>query len=93
MRASINVERIRDYRAGHHRGIGFLSGAALGAITPFCSCSSIPVFLGFTLAGIPMGTTVAFLLTSPLINEVAVLLMSLFGWGFRFTPTPPASFP
>jgi uncharacterized membrane protein YraQ (UPF0718 family) len=57
-------------------------GSTFGAITPFCSCSSIPIFLGFTSAGIPVGITMSFLLTSPLINEVAVsLLLSLVGWG------------
>ncbi|GGC10952.1 hypothetical protein GCM10011352_41800 [Marinobacterium zhoushanense] len=82
-RASLNVERVRDYLAGRRRGIGYLLGSGFGAITPFCSCSSIPVFLGFTSAGIPVGITMAFLLTSPLINEVAVLLlMSLLGWKF-----------
>jgi hypothetical protein len=56
-------------------------GSVFGAITPFCSCSSIPVFLGFTSAGIPVGVTMAFLITSPLINEVAViLLINLVGW-------------
>lgn len=83
LRASLNVERVRDYLAGKHRGIGYLMGSGFGAITPFCSCSSIPVFLGFTSAGIPVGITMSFLLTSPLINEVAVLLlMSLLGWKF-----------
>ena len=83
LRASLKVERVRDYLAGKHRTIGYLLGAAFGAITPFCSCSSIPVFLGFTSAGIPVGITMAFLLTSPLINEVAVLLLvSLLGWKF-----------
>jgi uncharacterized membrane protein YraQ (UPF0718 family) len=83
LRASLNVERVRDYLAGKHRGIGYTLGSLFGAITPFCSCSSIPVFLGFTSAGIPVGITMAFLLTSPLINEVAVLLlMSLLGWKF-----------
>ena len=83
LRASLNVERVRDYLAGKHRGIGYMLGAGFGAVTPFCSCSSIPVFLGFTSAGIPVGITMAFLLTSPLINEVAVLLlMSLLGWKF-----------
>lgn len=82
-RASLNVERVRDFLAGRHRGVGYLLGSGFGAITPFCSCSSIPVFLGFTSAGIPVGITMAFLLTSPLINEVAVLLlMSLLGWKF-----------
>ena len=83
LRASLNVERVRDYLAGKNRGIGYLLGSSFVAITPFCSCSSIPVFLGFTSAGIPVGITMSFLLTSPLINEVAVLLlMSLLGWKF-----------
>ncbi len=83
IRASLNVERVRDYLAGKHRGVGYLFGSFFGAITPFCSCSSIPVFLGFTSAGIPVGITMSFLLTSPLINEVAILLlMSLLGWKF-----------
>lgn len=83
LRASLNVERVRDYLAGRHRGVGYMLGSGFGAITPFCSCSSIPVFLGFTSAGIPVGITMAFLLTSPLINEVAVLLLlSLLGWKF-----------
>lgn len=83
LRATLNVERVRDFLAGHHRGLGYLMGAGFGAVTPFCSCSSIPVFLGFTSAGIPVGITLSFLLTSPLINEVAVLLLiSLLGWKF-----------
>ncbi len=83
LRASLNVERVRDFLAGKKRGLGYLLGSSFGAITPFCSCSSIPVFLGFTSAGIPVGITMAFLLTSPLINEVAVLLlMGLLGWQF-----------
>ncbi|MFT6250006.1 MAG: uncharacterized membrane protein YraQ (UPF0718 family), partial [Cognaticolwellia sp.] len=75
IRASMNVERVRDYLAGKHKGVGYLLGSSFGAITPFCSCSSIPVFLGFTSAGIPVGITMSFLITSPLINEVAVLLL------------------
>jgi len=83
LRASLNVENVRDYLARKHRGVGYLMGSGFGAITPFCSCSSIPVFLGFTSAGIPLGVTMSFLLTSPLINEVAILLlMSLLGWKF-----------
>ncbi|WP_158966598.1 permease [Paraglaciecola sp. L3A3] len=81
MRASINVEKVRDFLAGRNRGVSYLLASGFGAITPFCSCSSIPVFLGFTSAGIPVGITMAFLITSPLINEVAVLLLlSLLGW-------------
>lgn len=83
LRASLDVERVRDYLAGKNKGLGYLLGSIFGAITPFCSCSSIPVFLGFTSAGIPLGITMAFLITSPLINEVAVLLLiSLLGWKF-----------
>jgi len=83
LRASLNVEKVRDFLAGKHRGVGYILGSSFGAITPFCSCSSIPVFLGFSSAGIPVGITMAFLLTSPLINEVAVLLLlSLLGWKF-----------
>ena len=83
LRASLDVERVRNYLAGKNRAFGYLLGSTFGAITPFCSCSSIPVFLGFSSAGIPIGITMAFLLTSPLINEVAVvLLLSLLGWKF-----------
>ncbi len=83
LRASMNIERVRDYLARKNRGVGYVLGAGFGAMTPFCSCSSIPVFLGFTSAGIPVGITMAFLLTSPVINEVAVLLLvSLLGWEF-----------
>lgn len=83
LRASFNVEKVRNYLAGKNRGVGYFMGSGFGAITPFCSCSSIPVFLGFTSAGIPVGITMSFLLTSPLINEVAVLLLlSLLGWKF-----------
>lgn len=81
LRASLNIERVRDYLSRKHKIIGYLMGSIFGAVTPFCSCSSIPVFLGFTSAGIPIGITMAFLLTSPLINEVAIiLLISLVGW-------------
>ncbi|MEZ9538490.1 permease [Shewanella sp. 10N.286.51.B8] len=83
MRASLNVERVRDYLAGKPKGLGYLMGSGFGVVTPFCSCSSIPVFLGFTSAGIPLGITMSFLITSPLINEVAILLlMSLLGIKF-----------
>ncbi|WP_137227114.1 permease [Shewanella sp. MEBiC00475] len=83
VRASLNVERVRVYLAGKNQFLGYFMGSVFGAVTPFCSCSSIPVFLGFTSAGIPVGITMAFLITSPLINEVAVLLLlSLLGWKF-----------
>ena len=79
----MHVERVRDYLAGKGRGIGYFLGAGFGAITPFCSCSSIPLFLGFTTARIPLGITMSFLITSPLINEIAVVLLwGLLGWKF-----------
>ena len=81
VRASMNVDRVREYLLDKHRGIGYFLGSGFGAITPFCSCSSIPLFLGFTNARIPIGITMAFLITSPLINEIAVVLLwGLLGW-------------
>jgi uncharacterized membrane protein YraQ (UPF0718 family) len=83
VRASLRVEQIRQWLDGRNRAAGYLLGSLSGAVTPFCSCSSIPIFLGFTSAGIPIGITMSFLLTSPLINEVAVVLLgSLLGWKF-----------
>lgn len=83
LRATLNVEKVRDYLTGKGRGLGDFLGAMFGAVTPFCSCSSIPLFLGFTTARIPFGVTMSFLITSPLINEIAiVLLWGLLGWKF-----------
>ncbi len=83
LRAGINADRIRSYLQGKHRFIGYLLAAGFGAVTPFCSCSSIPLFIGFTRASIPVGFTFAFLITSPIINEVAVILLGSL-LGFRF---------
>ena len=83
LRAGLHVEKVRDYLAGKGRGIGYILGSIFGAVTPFCSCSSIPLFLGFTMARIPLGITMSFLITSPLINEIAVVLLwGLLGWKF-----------
>jgi uncharacterized membrane protein YraQ (UPF0718 family) len=60
IRASLNIERVRDYLAKNNKFVGYILGSFFGAITPFCSCSSIPVFLGFTSAGIPIGITMSF---------------------------------
>ncbi|MBK5942910.1 permease [Halorhodospira halophila] len=80
-RASLNVERVRAFLAGRNRVLGYFLGSTFGAVTPFCSCSSVPVFIGFTTARIPIGVTMAFLITSPMINEVAVVLLwGLLGW-------------
>jgi uncharacterized membrane protein YraQ (UPF0718 family) len=83
IRASLNVERVRAFLAGRNRVVGYFFGSTFGAMTPFCSCSSVPVFIGFTSARIPIGVTMAFLITSPMINEVAVVVLwGLLGWQF-----------
>jgi len=77
----IDPARVRDSVSKYGEGIGNFLAASFGAITPFCSCSSVPLFIGFVEAGIPLGITFSFLITSPLMNEVAlVLLFGLFGW-------------
>jgi uncharacterized protein len=80
-RAAIPPERIRDLVGARHVAVGFLLAAAFGAITPFCSCSSVPLFIGFVAAGIPLGVTLTFLITSPLINQVGVVMLAgMVGW-------------
>lgn len=82
-RASMDIEKISHYLRKKHRFTGYFLAAILGAVTPFCSCSSIPLFLAFTAARIPIGITMAFLITSPIVNEVAVMVLgSLLGWQF-----------
>jgi uncharacterized membrane protein YraQ (UPF0718 family) len=77
----INPQRVRELVSGRAEGIGNVVAALFGAITPFCSCSSVPLFIGFVEAGVPLGITFSFLVTSPIMNEVAfVLLLGLFGW-------------
>ncbi len=86
IRASLNVERVRDYLKSKHKIQGYFIGSVFGAITPFCSCSSIPLFLGFTTARIPLGVTMSFLITSPMVNEVAIVLLGgILGWKFTLT--------
>ena len=86
LRASMNMELVKRKLQGRSRWFGYIVGSLFGAVTPFCSCSSIPMFLGFTSAGIPTGVTLSFLITSPLLNEVALLLLgSLLGWKFTLT--------
>lgn len=83
MRASLNMDAVRRYLSGKNRFLGYVLASLFGAVTPFCSCSSIPLFLGFTQARIPLGITMAFLITSPMVNEVAVVLLgSLLGLKF-----------
>ena len=79
------IERLRDYLTSRRLyGLQYLFASFFGAITPFCSCSSIPLFIGFVKGGIPLGVTFAFLITSPLVNEV-VVAMFLGTFGLRIT--------
>ncbi len=81
IRAGLPIERIRTFLSGRNRFVSYLLAALLGAVTPFCSCSSIPLFLGFTAARIPIGITMSFLITSPMINEAAVVMLGgIVGW-------------
>lgn len=83
LRAGLDTDRVREFLKGKGRAMSYLLGSGFGAVTPFCTCSSIPLFIGFTTARIPLGATMAFLITSPIINEVAiVLLWGLLGWKF-----------
>ncbi|NLI37315.1 MAG: permease [Bacteroidales bacterium] len=79
------IDRLRRYLTTHKLfGLQYFFASLFGAITPFCSCSSIPLFIGFVKGGIPLGVTFAFLITSPLVNEVAVA-MFLGTFGLRIT--------
>lgn len=81
LRSFMSVERTRALLGGRREGIGNAAAAGLGVVTPFCSCSAVPVFMGFVAAGVPLGVTLSFLIASPMVNEVAiVLLFGLFGW-------------
>ncbi|MBK7976581.1 MAG: permease [Deltaproteobacteria bacterium] len=75
------AERTRALLAGHGEGVGNVLAATLGIVTPFCSCSAVPLFIGFVQAGVPLGVTFSFLISAPMVNEVALtLLFGLFGW-------------
>lgn len=82
LRSFLSVERTRALLGGRREGLGNVMAAGLGVVTPFCSCSAVPAFIGFVAAGVPLGVTMSFLIASPLINEVAVvMLLGMFGWG------------
>ena len=82
LRSFMSVERTRALLGGKRQGLGNVLAAGLGVITPFCSCSAVPAFIGFVAAGVPVGVTLSFLIASPLVNEVAIaLLFGLFGIG------------
>lgn len=81
IRTWFSAERTRALLAGRRQGIGNLLAAGLGILTPFCSCSAVPLFVGFVSAGVPLGVTFSFLISAPMVNEVAlVLLFGLVGW-------------
>jgi hypothetical protein len=74
-------ERTRALLSGRHEGVGNVMAATLGIVTPFCSCSAVPLFIGFVQAGVPLGVTFSFLISAPMVNEIALaLLFALFGW-------------
>jgi len=80
LRTFLPRERIKAWLA-RSKGVGHLLAALFGAVTPFCSCSSIPIFFGFLESGIPLGVTFSFLITSPLVNEyLVVVMLGMFGW-------------
>lgn len=74
-------ERTRALLAGRSEGVANVMAASLGIVTPFCSCSAVPLFIGFVQAGVPLGVTFSFLISAPMVNEIALtLLFGLFGW-------------
>ncbi len=81
IRTFFSPERTRALLGGKREGVGNILAAMLGIVTPFCSCSAVPLFIGFVKSGIPLGVTFSFLIAAPVINEVAVvMLFGLFGW-------------
>lgn len=81
LRTYLPKHRIREMLSRRRAGLGNLIAAIFGAVTPFCSCSSIPVFIGFMEAGVPLGVNFSFLITSPLVDQyIAVIMLGTFGW-------------
>ncbi len=81
LRSWVTPGRARELLAGRREATGNVLAALLGIATPFCSCSAVPLFIGFVTAGVPLGVTFSFLISAPMVNEVAlVLLFGLFGW-------------
>lgn len=81
LRSFFTPERTRGILAGKRESLGNILAALLGIVTPFCTCSAVPLFIGFVTAGIPLGVTFSFLIAAPMVNEIAlVLLFGLFGW-------------
>jgi hypothetical protein len=81
LRSFVTVEWTRKVLAGRRESVGNVLAALLGVVTPFCSCSAVPLFIGFMTAGVPLGVTFSFLISAPMVNEIAlVLLYGLLGW-------------
>ena len=81
VRTYITPQKVKKWVAGRTEGVGNVVAAVLGIPTPFCSCSAVPLFIGFVESGVPLGITFSFLIASPLINEVAAaMLLAMFGW-------------
>lgn len=81
VRTFFTPQTTRRLLAGKRESVGNILAAGLGVVTPFCSCSAVPLFIGFVTAGVPLGVTFSFLIAAPMVNEVAlVLLYGLFGW-------------
>lgn len=81
VRSFFSPERTRAALGGHREGVGNVLAAGLGVVTPFCSCSAVPLFIGFVESGIPLGVTFSFLIATPVVNEIALaMLFGLFGW-------------
>jgi hypothetical protein len=81
LRTYITPQKVKKWVGGRTEGVGNVVAALLGIPTPFCSCSAVPLFIGFVESGVPLGITFSFLIASPLINEVAAaMLFALFGW-------------
>ena len=81
VRTFFSPESTRRLLGGRREGVGNVAAAGLGVVTPFCSCSAVPLFIGFVEAGVPLGVTFSFLVAAPMVNEVAVvLLFGLVGW-------------
>jgi uncharacterized protein len=81
VRSFFTPERTRKILAGRRESVGNVLAASLGIVTPFCSCSAVPLFIGFVTTGVPLGVTFSFLVSAPMVNEVAlVLVFGLFGW-------------
>lgn len=81
IRSFFTPERTRRILAGKRESLGNVLAALLGIVTPFCSCSAVPLFIGFVTAGVPLGVTLSFLISAPMVNEIAlVLLFGMFGW-------------